>query len=671
MNPGPTKNLIVCCDGTGNRGGVTPDTNVYRVFNGIDRMRQDVRQIPYYDDGVGTERNKYAKALGGAMGCGFSKNVEEAYCFLCRNWQPGDRIFLFGFSRGAYTVRALAALIISAGILSIAAEDTEKQLEERSKKLRVAYGHFQSARRYQEAARLLREKWSVGKALYCAWYYLRRFLCRAWRYAPPEADENLEFASFCQTHNIELPPLSEEKEIQFIGVWDTVSAVGLPFDVVLKDMAESLINRYRFVDSYLSDRVLLGRQALSLDDQRHTFHPEVWNEWKLLKREAPPEAPATVIDAECARRAEEQQAAYYRCTNVDQAWFTGVHSNVGGGYPKHGLDYITLEWMVRDLWKEEGLRFKPGFLDEVALRADAHGRLYDSRSGLAAYYRYRPRTLREAHGFHRLACRRADGTNEKVDLSQPTPEPWLNLHESVLRRIDARTDGYDSGNLPTDVPIAVVDSAPAQPSPQSTYLHRLSTRLRKLQSSNKDVHDKARRWFFRRELLHLSFVMLNLLFVLSLAHTWVRTPNPSSPNGTISLPAPPVLTSDLGGWGWHYVLPLSFALFLVWVGVQVSPLSRRLVPWTAAGIAVGAILAPIDFLGRMDSLGSFAWQTFEFILPDVVAHALYHLIAQHPLPFAFGLLSAGALFRFRCLFRSSSEKDYERLNSLFRSARAP
>src|SRR5690606_17818849 len=122
-----------------------------------------------------------------------------------------------------------------------------------------------------------------------------------------------------------------------------------------KRLCEPLINCYRFVDNYLSDRVHLGRQVLSLDDQRYTFHPEVWNQWKLLacdgkqsevkKAQAAPQSQdGGSLDQSLVRRAEEEGAVYVPCTNVDQAWFSGVHSNVGGGYPKRGMDYVTLQW---------------------------------------------------------------------------------------------------------------------------------------------------------------------------------------------------------------------------------------------------------------------------------------------------------------------------------------
>ena len=95
------KNIVICSDGTGNRGGKTKGTNVWRLFNGLDLNSQQPCQIAFYDDGIGTEDNKYFKAVSGAFGLGFTRNVKEAFKFLSINYEEEDRIYMFGFSRGA------------------------------------------------------------------------------------------------------------------------------------------------------------------------------------------------------------------------------------------------------------------------------------------------------------------------------------------------------------------------------------------------------------------------------------------------------------------------------------------------------------------------------------------------------------------------------------------
>ncbi len=133
------KNIIVCSDGTGNTAIKGRGTNVFKIFESVDLNRhrfdpQLVPQIAIYDDGVGTDDFKPLKLLGGATGCGLSRNVKQLYKELCRVYDPGDRIFLFGFSRGAFTVRTLAGLICTCGILDTRApaQDTASALERRS-----------------------------------------------------------------------------------------------------------------------------------------------------------------------------------------------------------------------------------------------------------------------------------------------------------------------------------------------------------------------------------------------------------------------------------------------------------------------------------------------------------------------------------------------------------
>ena len=124
-----SKNIIICSDGTGNRGGTGNDTNVWRIFNGVDLNYSKKKQITHYDDGVGTEDFKYLKILGGAFGWGMTRNIIHAYKFLCRNYKADDDIYLFGFSRGAYTVRALSAFITYSGVIKNANQYNDAVLE--------------------------------------------------------------------------------------------------------------------------------------------------------------------------------------------------------------------------------------------------------------------------------------------------------------------------------------------------------------------------------------------------------------------------------------------------------------------------------------------------------------------------------------------------------------
>ena len=117
------KNIVLCSDGTGNSGGKTRGTNVWALFNAVWRGRDSdgdmppKTQITFYDDGVGTSSFKPMKILGGAFGFGYSRNVRDLYKALVLTYDPDDSLYLFGFSRGAYTVRVLAGLILVCGIL--------------------------------------------------------------------------------------------------------------------------------------------------------------------------------------------------------------------------------------------------------------------------------------------------------------------------------------------------------------------------------------------------------------------------------------------------------------------------------------------------------------------------------------------------------------------------
>ena len=110
------KNIVLCSDGTGNSAGVVTITNVRRLYQALD-LSNPAEQIAFYDDGVGSGGSKTVRILGGVFGIGLARNVRQLYRFLCDTYQPSDRIYLFGFSRGAFTVRVLAAVIAKCGIV--------------------------------------------------------------------------------------------------------------------------------------------------------------------------------------------------------------------------------------------------------------------------------------------------------------------------------------------------------------------------------------------------------------------------------------------------------------------------------------------------------------------------------------------------------------------------
>lgn len=364
------KNIVILSDGTGKASADRAPTNVWRLYRALD-LSDPSRQIAFYDDGVGTERLKPSRALGGAFGFGLKRNLLEMYKFLSRTYAPGDRVFVFGFSRGAYTVRTLVGLVHAAGRVTDPAD--EATLDAR---VRANYRKFREA-----FARLPRRL--VGR---------------------PRRSETTEPA--------------DDTRIRFVGVWDTVDAYGLPIDE-MANAWDYFIYPYRFPDRRLSSIVEQAAHALALDDERHTFHPVLWDER--------------------AAKGTPERGSVAPAERIRQVWFAGAHSNVGGGYPDDSLAHVPLDWMLSELEDAGGaspLIFLPGARAQLAGRADVNGKLYNSRSGVQSYYRFKPRNV-----F--VACNdRVNGVRAKV-----------RVHESVFRRIGDDALHYSPFGIPEDYEI--------------------------------------------------------------------------------------------------------------------------------------------------------------------------------------------------------------------------
>ena len=345
------KNIVICSDGTGNRGGKTRGTNIWRIFNAVNRYHPDVKQITYYDDGVGTEDLLWLRLLGGSFGCGLSRNILQAYAYLAMNYEKGDRVFLFGFSRGAFTMRSLAGMICRCGLIT------------RENLVRVGW----------------RKRECILKRILCAYRSAKGV--KDTHDKEDEAARIRRISNALKISDIDLRPVP----IHFIGVWDTVDAVGVPFDELkLVDYFWRKVFKRRlwgFHDCLPHRLVSHAYQALSIDDERKTFHPNVWD--------CPDSNTGTNSDKENTRNSNASGKQV-----IEQVWFAGVHSNVGGGYPKDSLSLIPLDWMMGKA-DAHGLRFLDYRWKEFRDAADAHGRIYDSRAGLGVFYRYAPRDLYE------------------------------------------------------------------------------------------------------------------------------------------------------------------------------------------------------------------------------------------------------------------------------------
>jgi uncharacterized protein (DUF2235 family) len=357
-----TTNIVLLSDGTGNSSASPFKTNVWRLYQAIDIMppADDTlpRQIVYYDNGVGTENFKPLAALGGAFGFGAWQNVKDLYAFVCRNFQPGDQIYGFGFSRGAFTMRLLMGLIGKCGILKTISEADLTHC------VQMAY----EAYRRDFLIRASRRR----KMIY-------HHILREPRYDTENGRKKTTIdlgINDCQ----QLFP-----DIRFVGVWDTVDAYGMPVDE-LKIAIDEWVWPMSFADRDPSDRLQTIRHALSLDDARPTFRPVLWNE-VLEDRPYP--------SKEVARRVLSPQ-------RIQQVWFAGAHANVGGGYPDDGLAFTALDWMMEEAASVR-LRYHPAARAEIRARVNPQGEEYDSRAGIAGYYRYGPRKVAElcddkAHG---------------------------------------------------------------------------------------------------------------------------------------------------------------------------------------------------------------------------------------------------------------------------------
>ncbi len=392
------KKIILFSDGTGNSAAALFKTNVFRLYQAVDLAKPD--QIAFYDDGVGTSTFRPLAMLGGAFGLGLKRNVIDLYLQLSRTYDEGDQIYLFGFSRGAFTVRILAGLILRQGLVR---KNSDAQME---------FDAYEAFRDY-------RKRFKPRSAFFGGILSMAR------------AGRDLALRGLDKLRGVErlprLPP--DDLRIAFIGVWDTVSAYGLPIDELTR--AWDVFFPLSVPDRDLHEHVERACHALALDDERNTFHPVLWNEEKR-QQQRDPQAPSSAhIDEE----------------RISQVWFTGMHSNVGGGYPLDGLAYISLEWMMDQVrlngpLGSGGLRFKRGELDKVRRLADPDAPIADSRRGLGGSYRYQPRKLAllADDNFGALGAKSIGRNFVKIDR--------IKIHESVLRRIGSCATGYAPIVLP-------------------------------------------------------------------------------------------------------------------------------------------------------------------------------------------------------------------------------
>jgi uncharacterized protein (DUF2235 family) len=292
------RQLIVCCDGTNNTlTGGTHDTNVLLLYEAL-RRGADPRQVLYYDPGVGAPdalpatdptdwlRSKSKRLWGLASGQGIYDNIAQAYAFLCREWRPGDTVWLFGFSRGAFTARAVSGMVHLFGLVEARHEVLLPLL------LRVYFTPTQVE--MQRATRRVVRRLTDS---------MRRAIG-----IEPAADAGKTRNEVAEQIRRDF---GRDARVHFVGVWDTVASVGLP-GMSAQIPSDPTVKGKRI------DHV---RHALALDEHRRPFRLRLYAD----------DEHGTPVDAQSMR----------------QRWFRGAHGDVGGGYPlaESALPVRTLRWL--------------------------------------------------------------------------------------------------------------------------------------------------------------------------------------------------------------------------------------------------------------------------------------------------------------------------------------
>ena len=233
------KRLIVCCDGTWQDLECPYPTNVVKIAQAIEPVSSDgTPQVVFYDEGIGTggstkAQKKMDRVSGGGLGKGIDKNIQDGYRFLCLNYSPGDEIYLFGFSRGAYTVRSLAGLMYNSGLLS-----------------------RPNIRHVPEAYRLYRN-----------------------RIKPNQSN----ISEFRQKYGFKTAKYGDRVPITLLACWDTVGSLGMPDLTSFINLDQKINEKYQFHDPKLSPIIQNALHAVAIDEQRSTFYASLMEKSKKTK----------------------------------------------------------------------------------------------------------------------------------------------------------------------------------------------------------------------------------------------------------------------------------------------------------------------------------------------------------------------------------------------------
>ncbi len=320
------RRLIFCFDGSWMKLTMSAQpTNVVLLSEVIMPIAPDgTQQIVYYDEGVGTASDD--KLRGGAFGAGLQRIIHNAYRFLIFNYQPGDEIFVFGFSRGAFTARSFVGYLRCAGILNVF---DARQIEN-------AWTLYQ---RYADTIDDDPPEVLRFRAQYCPSLCLNQAEID-WRARNMPGFD---------------PVAATTLRVRYVGVWDTVGALG--WRAVAATFDRRTDQQYRQYNTNLSDTVEAARHAVAIDERTVQFMPTLWN---------------NVAGLNAARGVDpaDHNAPY------QQRWFPGIHGSVGGGGEIRGLSNGTLQWVIEGAVKQ-GLKIT---LDG---RSGVREIRYDERAPLA------------------------------------------------------------------------------------------------------------------------------------------------------------------------------------------------------------------------------------------------------------------------------------------------
>ena len=289
------KRLIVCCDGTWQDLESPYPSNVVKIAQAIEPVASDgIPQVVFYDAGIGTEGGIIDSLMGGGFGKGIDQNIQDGYRFLCLNYSPGDEIYLFGFSRGAYTVRSLAGLMYNSGLLS------RPHICQASKAYEL----------YRDPAKPDNPKIDISRKD-------SEPLCQ-------DSFWTCLIEAFRQEYGFKTEKYGHRVPITLLACFDTVGSLGIPNLIPFINLDAKVNAKYQFHDCKLSPIIQNALHAVAIDEPKESFAPTLM---------------------EKSQRTDEQK--------LIQKWFPGNHGCVGGGTEEQrGLSDGTLQWMIDSIEEE-------------------------------------------------------------------------------------------------------------------------------------------------------------------------------------------------------------------------------------------------------------------------------------------------------------------------------